>query len=420
MSYRYGFLATLLACTPAYAELTTLDLDNLIRRTITTNPIALAASSEIEATQVEEQTARLQILPTPNLQTTISNGERVTRLRLDQPLWTNGKLSAGINQARFTTYAARANAELQRYTVAGQVVDAWSLLVQSEEKARIASLTITQLTRYEEMMQRRVNAGVSARIELDLIRSRVLQSQVNREGALALRRLGIARIQELTGERLAPSAISTLPPLSRMAAEASARFDQRLIDQTTQVGDWHPSVLKAQYQAEAAAELVRVRRADRFPGLYLTYIKDFGGADTTESSGAGAFALGLQYAPGAGFSAYGSGDAANARLQGLLQSQEVARREVVNQVQTSLQDYLSASGRMQSLQAAAKGAQIVLESYERQFIAGRKSWLEVLNAVREIEQNAYSLAEAHSTLVAAAYRIQLQTGRMSWQQRGIQ
>ena len=49
----------------------------------------------------------------------------------------------------------------------------------------------------------------------------------------------------------------------------------------------------------------------------------------------------------------------------------------------------------------------MLESYERQFQGGRKSWLDLLNAVRELVQNEYSLAEAKASLMAAIYKFQI-------------
>ncbi len=48
-----------------------------------------------------------------------------------------------------------------------------------------------------------------------------------------------------------------------------------------------------------------------------------------------------------------------------------------------------------SLQAAGE----VSTSYDRQFLAGRKSWLDVMNAARELAQTATQLAEVQATQV---------------------
>ncbi|MFP3354870.1 TolC family protein, partial [Pseudoalteromonas sp. SIMBA_153] len=85
----------------------------------------------------------------------------------------------------------------------------------------------------------------------------------------------------------------------------------------------------------------------------------------------------------AGFSNFALARASQAEVNSLVQNQEAARRNVIENIQVQYQQFVSAKDRETSLVAAVAGAQIVVSSYRRQFIAGRKSWLEVLNAVRE-------------------------------------
>lgn len=54
----------------------------------------------------------------------------------------------------------------------------------------------------------------------------------------------------------------------------------------------------------------------------------------------------------------------------------------------------------------------VKESFRRQFVVGRKSWIEVLNAEREAVQARYSLADAYWTAQRLAYRLALTAGRL--------
>jgi adhesin transport system outer membrane protein len=49
-------------------------------------------------------------------------------------------------------------------------------------------------------------------------------------------------------------------------------------------------------------------------------------------------------------------------------------------------------------------------SYERQFLAGRKSWLDVMNAARELAQTETQLADLVSTQVLVTWRLVLNTG----------
>lgn len=82
------------------------------------------------------------------------------------------------------------------------------------------------------------------------------------------------------------------------------------------------------------------------------------------------------------------------------------------------QQFVSAKDRETSLVAAVAGAQIVVSSYRRQFIAGRKSWLEVLNAVREHNDYQVQLAQTRADILGAFHRLQVDFGIMQWQKFG--
>ena len=51
----------------------------------------------------------------------------------------------------------------------------------------------------------------------------------------------------------------------------------------------------------------------------------------------------------------------------------------------------------------------VFDSYARQYVIGRKSWIDVLNAVRETMTARFTLADARSQAFAAGLRLQVQT-----------
>ena len=50
---------------------------------------------------------------------------------------------------------------------------------------------------------------------------------------------------------------------------------------------------------------------------------------------------------------------------------------------------------------------MVLASFERQFQANRKTWLDLLNQVRELAQNEYALVDAQASLVSSRLRLEI-------------
>ena len=197
--------------------------------------------------------------------------------------------------------------------------------------------------------------------------------------------------------------------LTDYAKAQSVNFENMVFHSS---GANHPSVVRQHYQVEAAKQEAKSQNASRYPNLYVQYQHVF---KVEEKHDKGDFSMGLSYDPGAGFSNMALARASEARAQSLAQSQEAARRNVMESLQTQYQEFVSAKDKERSLLSAIDGAQIVVDSYGRQFIAGRKSWLEVLNAVRELSDYQRQLLEVQSQMVASFYKLQVDFGAMPWQ-----
>ncbi len=53
-----------------------------------------------------------------------------------------------------------------------------------------------------------------------------------------------------------------------------------------------------------------------------------------------------------------------------------------------------------------------IESYTRQYVIGRKTWIDVLNAVREATQSQLALEDTHTQVIAVSLRLRAQTGTL--------
>jgi adhesin transport system outer membrane protein len=121
--------------------------------------------------------------------------------------------------------------------------------------------------------------------------------------------------------------------------------------------------------------------------------------------------LGMRYSPGAGFSSYAEAKAIATRMDGAQQSVEAAIREMQQTLQNDHEEFVNARSRMAVLEKSVASSALVLESYQRQFQAGRKQWQDLLNQVRELAQNQYALADAQASMVGSMYRLQIRMGQ---------
>ena len=69
--------------------------------------------------------------------------------------------------------------------------------------------------------------------------------------------------------------------------------------------------------------------------------------------------------------------------------------------------------RLENALLASTSSKEVYESYTRQYTTGRKTWLDVLNTVRESTQADVAAVDSRTQVTGAALRIQLETGNFT-------
>jgi len=400
----------------AQAAVQDLRVDSLITQAIQTHPLVGSARANQQATTEGINAAKLNLLPTPSVSSGYDrDNDFISQVSIRQPLWTGGKLTADVNQAIFDDKAATEYIYEQQNLVAKTTIDAWQSYIQAIAKQNVHSEALKELSEFEAMMQRRVGQGVSARIELDLVTNRILQEQTAYQAAGEQQRIAAARLEQIIGQPISQMSAMSLPDIKvlvNQAKQQSVNFEKMAFEKAS---FYNPVIVKEHFQIESAKQGVESQKAARYPTVYAQYEHAYYHDDNEND---GKFSLGLSYAPGAGFSNLALARASQAQVNSLVQTQEASRRQVIENIQVQYQQFVSAKDRENSLIAAVAGAQIVVNSYRRQFIAGRKSWLEVLNAVREHNDYKVQLVQTRADILGAFHRLQVDFGTMQWQQFG--
>jgi adhesin transport system outer membrane protein len=92
------------------------------------------------------------------------------------------------------------------------------------------------------------------------------------------------------------------------------------------------------------------------------------------------------------------------------ESLEAARRELAEKVAADYEEHLSSVERRRQILSTIEASAEVLSSYDRLFVAGKRSWLDVINAARELIQARTALADIEAQRLAARARLRLHTG----------
>jgi adhesin transport system outer membrane protein len=399
---------------PSYAQTMPLDLPYLLEQAKLYHPTmesvrldAQASSEDLVSVQRQRWPSVSAVLEQGSSTATNSASTASRLLRMEQTLWDSGRTTARIVEAQVFTNIGQTRISLQSQTLALQVVNAWQSLLASRDRVVLAQATINKLAAYRDQMQRRITGEVSPAIDLELVQSRMLQTQVELTQAQTTMRVALTRLEQVSGVTNLAVHLPKLPAM--LGLEATREMPALFLgtDWTLAVSA-HPTVAKAQLEQMAAEQRIQAKQAERWPQIYARVDKSLANSQT--SSQTNSF-VGLRYTPGAGFSTLSEAKALSSRAASLEQVTEAAVREVFEAMQTDLDEFLNTRERIQSLTSAVEGSDKVLDSYGRQFTAGRKTWQDLMNAVREVAQNQYALADANAAMLGAMHRLQIRLGQ---------
>jgi adhesin transport system outer membrane protein len=386
-----------------------LDLAYLLDQAAQAHPTIQAARLDVRASAEDLQAAQRQrwptvsaVVETKSTNTTVSS---TRALRLEQNLWDGGRASARIREAEATISVNEARIYIQNQNLSMQIVNAWQSLLSADGRIQVARDTLNQLDKYRLQMLRRVTAEVSPSIDLELVQSRILQTEVELTQALNSRQVALGKLEQYSGvEGL--SRLQQRPPPAPGLAQTEQTANQLAALDWFDVASRHPDVHKARQDAQVAKQRIDAKRAEQWPQVYLRLDQPIGSTNNNVTG-----FVGLRYTPGAGLATGVEAQALASRAASLEQSVDTAMRNVLEVLYADRDELATSRTRMLALDKSVQGSQAVLESYGRQFTAGRKTWQDLMNAVRELAQNKYNLVDAHASMVTAMYRLQIRNGQ---------
>lgn len=390
-----------------------LTLNELLDATSVTYPTLIA--SRLEARAANQDVSATERIRWPTVSATVESYSGNVRsypsraVQVDQTLWDFGRNTAKISDAKAAADISLLKVYLQQQELFVQAVNAWQNMISANERLKVAEQTRARLQDYQAQMRRRVEAEASPRIDLELADARLLQTEVEYTSAQTSLQVALTRLEQLSGEErllsrikqaVYPSTLKDTHNFSREIADIDWLF----------IASEHPVAAKARIEALQARLRLDAKKAEAYPQIYARLYKPIGDLPYTQETATTTF-LGLRYSPGAGFSTMAEAQAINTRIASAEQAVDAAMREMQQTLQNDREEFVNARARMAALEKSVSGSALVLESYQRQFQAGRKQWQDLLNAVRELAQNQYALADAQASMVGAMYRLQIRMGQ---------
>ena len=329
-----------------------------------------------------------------------AGNNRVTTVRLQQPIWTGGRLTSSLNRAQAGVLAADASLAVARQDLALRVVQTYADWYGGYIKTAAYEKSLQAHLRLRQQILQRIAHGVSAASDLTLVAGRIEQTQAELTTSQAQQQAALSRLSQLSGTPVDGATLASNLSRPLVLPEAS----QRMVEQAQSDS---PTVARLIANVQIQEAEMATRKAALSPEVYVRAERQYGNFSMGNTPPQNRVFLGMSSGFGAGLSALSEVNGAQARLEAAHADVEVARVGLAEQIWSDALLVTAGNARMVALAASLRSAQAISQGWGRQFLAGQKSWLDVMNAARELAQGEVQMADIKASQLLLTWRLAL-------------
>ena len=351
----------------------------------------------------DNTTGRITFFPGPPFGTSLD--QSIIGIRVDQPIWQGGTISASIDAAQNTASAAHAQTRTLESDILLQAVKAYVGVVTAQAVLAVQTHNVETLRKQLEAAQQSLKHGEGTRTDVAQARARMEGAIATQTGARSALAQAQAAYRTVIG--LAPPAQLALPTvLPRLPAT---------LQQATQLASQDFPVVAARFNAAAARAQVSRVHGELLPkiGLYAEVIREdnpqYGFARVTNR------VIGLSVDVPI-WQGGGVRDRTAAARERANQAQLLIRAAVDrarNKAVAAWQNYLAATSTVSSLRAQLDAARIAYEGTLDEHRHGLRTLLDVLTTLQDMRNAHVALVRTRGERIVAAYALLAATGGLS-------
>ena len=387
------------------------NLPTMISTALMSHPSIASQKAQMQAAEIGIETAKWQYFPTPAVSTERANAasgdpfyggdKNVTTVRLQQPLWTNGRLTAGKEKAQASLAYETADLNETSLQISLKVAQAYADFLASHWRMQSTEQSLATHQKLREQVQRRMELGVQSDADLQLAQTRLDSVRSDLSAARARVETYAVRLKQLIGQpiNLGELLANLSSPLALSVSQDMALEAALAIN---------PTIQKARAQSQIQDAIVEENRSALLPDVYVRAERQFGAFSIqTSSAFQDRIFVGLSTQLGAGLTVLSNVKAAQARSLAAKEEVQTQTLSISEQVLTDYAQVTRLAEQTQALASALTSQEQVMLSHDRQFLAGRKSWTEVLNTARELSQAQAQLTDIKANHIAVSWRLAL-------------
>lgn len=384
---KYGLrnaLVFFLLFDPLWSSADMMTLQDALSLSLRSHPAVAAKKNEYMASESALEGSLYQRYPNISAQSNAVpiNGTptRMNSVRLDQPLWTGGRISSQIEGATARLGAAKSNLNEVEQDMVIKTAVAFIEVIRTSLRLEVAEENITEFQRLLELIERRSKSEVSSLSEVIVAKARLQQAKSDKINLESSHENYKADLEQLTSKKI-ERLVFPNPDLT---------LTSTLNDVLESAVTKSPALKRTSFEVQAAEADIGLKESALYPQVSVRYEKFWGDLASRNSD---IVYLAFAYQPGAGLSSFSAIDESRSKKLSSTLSGETLKKELSDKIRVDWNKVRSSSQQIEVLKELVVAARDTYESSVRQYAVGRKNWVEVLNARKEYAAAKNSLID---------------------------
>lgn len=232
--------------------------EDLVSKAINYHPSIKMSEEAFKMSEEEINSAMWQYFPTPSVDFSNSTKNDQVVAKLEQPIWTGGKLDSQYDIALSNKVEAEYTLEESKFKLVEKILS----LLQSYYQGKSAEISLKEgyerLSLFSEMIDKRIEAGISSQSDKLLLNSRLVQIKTDIVNAKSKQTLALKQLSLLVGEK-----VETIN-FSLNKYNLDNRQVNSLVDEMIKS---HPTIRKMEEQVKSSTFKIEKEKSVLYPTL---------------------------------------------------------------------------------------------------------------------------------------------------------
>ena len=389
----------------------------LLQKVTAEHPQVQSQIQNLQAAGMDLKVAQQAFWPTPSISMervqaqsndpVYTGSPQVISFRLQQPLWTGGRLTAQSNKAIATQAIEHARLIEIQQNLALKTIQAWVEVVTAQRQQQVLEKSETVQWQLLQKITRRAEQGLSPLNEVNFANLRLVQVRQDRFNALQQEKQAWIRLTQWVPEAKNLGQALIHPNIYLQEVHVNA-LRPALPQWEANSLENSPLIRRLESVAELQLAEMAEKRAALQPEVYVRAEHQRGNYTYANTPNTNRVIVGFSASTGAGFGVAYQLAALQNKHVGVLQEIETARRSVLEAVQTDFWNATAKQSKASMLLLNLESSKEIQAAWERQFINGKKTWNDVMNAARETSQAELAVIENEMAWLQSLARLHIQ------------